>query len=91
MRVFSPDVGVLEEAATETACGPLAAYLVRYDLIPSKPSQVLAFEQGAEVDRPSFLHVALESSDREVQAVRVGGQCVSVGEGTICVAVAAAE
>jgi trans-2,3-dihydro-3-hydroxyanthranilate isomerase len=87
MRVFAPDVGVLEEPATERACSPLASYLAHYNLIPPDASQVLALEQGAEVDRPSFLHVALERSGKEVQSVRVGGQCVTVGEGVIAVAV----
>lgn len=87
IRVFAPDVGLVEEAATETACGPLAAYLARYGLIPSEPSQVLVVEQGAEIERPSYMHVVIERAGRQIGSVRVGGQCVSVGSGTIGVAV----
>jgi len=83
MRVFSPDIGVLEEAATEMACGPLAAYLVRYGFLPTQSPQLLVFEQGSEVCRPSLLHAAIERDGDRVTSVRVGGQCVSVGEGTI--------
>jgi trans-2,3-dihydro-3-hydroxyanthranilate isomerase len=91
MRVFAPDVGVFEEAATESAGGPLAAYLIHYGMVSSQPNQVLVVEQGDEVDRPSFLHVAIEREGDELRDVRVGGQCVSVGEGMITVAVPASD
>jgi trans-2,3-dihydro-3-hydroxyanthranilate isomerase len=91
LRVFAPDVGVAEEAATEMACGPLAAYLIQYGLVPSEPQQVLVFEQGAEVERPSYMHVVIERAGTGIRSVRVGGQCVSVGGGTIRVAVAGSE
>jgi trans-2,3-dihydro-3-hydroxyanthranilate isomerase len=83
MRVFSPDIGVLEQAATEMACGPLAAYLVRYGFIAAESPQLLLFEQGACVGRPSFLHAVIQRDEQSVTSLRVGGQCVSVGEGTV--------
>ena len=83
MRVFSPDIGVLEQAATEMACGPLAAYLVRYGFVAAESPQLLVFEQGAYVGRPSFLHAVIERDEASVTSLRVGGQCVSVGEGTV--------
>ena len=89
MRVFAPDVGVAEEAATETACGPVVGYLNHYGMVPSDPSQVLVLEQGAEIERPSYMHVVIERDGKAIRSIRVGGQCVSVGGGTISVAVAA--
>lgn len=83
MRVFAPDVGVQEDPATETACGPLAAYLIRYGFLAPESPQVLVLEQGAEVRRPSFLHVAIERGNSLLTSVRVGGQCVAVGEGIL--------
>jgi len=83
MRVFAPDVGIPEDPATETACGPLAAYLARYGLMSAESPQMLLFEQGSEIGRPSFLHVAVERDAESITSVRVGGQCVVVGEGNI--------
>lgn len=88
MRAFTPDVGVTEEAASESACGPLAAYLVRYGFLAAESPQMLIIEQGAELGRPSFLHLAIERDADSVTSVRVGGQCVSVGEGRILAQVA---
>ncbi|MBN2191286.1 MAG: PhzF family phenazine biosynthesis protein [Polyangiaceae bacterium] len=83
LRVFAPDSGVEEEPASETVCGPLAAFLVRYGFLAAESPQMLLLEQGAEVGRPSFLHVAIERNADSVTSVRVGGQCVAVGEGKI--------
>lgn len=90
VRVFAPDTGVIEDPATETACGPLAAYLVRYGFLPGDSPQMLLLEQGSEVGRPSHLHVAIERNAEGVTSVRVGGQCVAVGEGRILANVALA-
>jgi trans-2,3-dihydro-3-hydroxyanthranilate isomerase len=83
VRVFTPDVGVVEDPATETMCGPLTAFLVQYGFLAAESPQMLVFEQGAEVGRPSYLHVAIERDAEAVTSVRVGGQCVAVGEGKI--------
>jgi trans-2,3-dihydro-3-hydroxyanthranilate isomerase len=85
MRVFTPDLGVVEDPATETACGPLVGYLLGHGLFPKSARQQpsLVIEQGAELDRPSFLHVAAEIGECELRGLRVGGQCVVVGEGFV--------
>jgi trans-2,3-dihydro-3-hydroxyanthranilate isomerase len=81
LRALMPDSGVYEEPATEEACGPLAAYLVRYGFAATESPQLLIFEQGAEAGRPSVMHVAIERSENDLTSVRVGGQCVHVGDG----------
>lgn len=83
MRVFTPDLGVVEDPATETACGPVIGYLAKYGLAELANPSTLMLEQGAELDRPSFLHVAVELVGDELAALRVGGQCVAVGEGVL--------
>ncbi len=83
MRVFAPDMEPAEESATEAACGPLAAYLVHYGLVSAESPQRMLFEQGAEVDRPSYLHALVERDATQVTSVRVGGQCLCVGEGRL--------
>lgn len=84
-RMFAPALGISEAPATESACGPLAAYLVRYRLVPPRREHLFVFEQGAEIGRPSVIHVSAEQDNDELTQLRIGGQCVVVGEGTIFV------
>jgi trans-2,3-dihydro-3-hydroxyanthranilate isomerase len=84
-RMFAPALGILEAPATEAACGPLAAYLVRYKLVPARKEHLFVFEQGAEIGRPSVIHVSAEQDEGSLTQLRIGGQCVVVGDGTIYV------
>jgi trans-2,3-dihydro-3-hydroxyanthranilate isomerase len=84
-RMFAPALGIMEAPATESASGPLAAYLVRHKLVPDRPEQSLSIEQGAEIGRPSCIHVHVEQRNGELGSLRIGGQCVLVGEGVIYV------
>jgi trans-2,3-dihydro-3-hydroxyanthranilate isomerase len=84
-RMFAPALGINEAPASETACGPLAAYLIHYRLVASRPDHTFVFEQGAEIGRPSRIHVSAREVDGKLSELRVGGQCVLVGEGTIFV------
>ena len=85
-RDFSPAVGIPEEAATGTASGALAAYLVANGLVPERPAAgfwSLLFEQGHILDRPSAIEAQVEGQIGRPAAVRVGGRAVVVLEGTI--------
>lgn len=84
-RMFAPALGISEAPATESACGPLAAYLVKYRLVPPRREHTFVFEQGAEIGRPSLIHVHAEQDADALTHLRIGGQCVVVGEGTIFV------
>ncbi|MBM4361471.1 MAG: PhzF family phenazine biosynthesis protein [Deltaproteobacteria bacterium] len=82
-RMFAPGMGVQEDPATATAAGPLAAYFVDQGLLPTPGPLELKFEQGIEMGRPSSLHVLGEQNGQEILSLRVGGQCVAVGQGII--------
>jgi trans-2,3-dihydro-3-hydroxyanthranilate isomerase len=84
-RMFAPALGIPEAPATESACGPLAAFLVRHKLVPARKDHLFIFEQGAEIGRPSVIHVSAEQENGQLTQLRIGGQCVLVGEGTIFV------
>jgi trans-2,3-dihydro-3-hydroxyanthranilate isomerase len=84
-RMFAPALGITEAPASETACGPLAAYLIQYRLVAPRPDHMFVFEQGAEIGRPSRIHVSVREVDGKAAELRIGGQCVLVGEGTIFV------
>lgn len=79
-RFFAPRFGVPEDPATGGAHGPLGSYLVKYGL--SDGRQIIS-EQGIEMGRPSRITVRVESNGAEITGVRVGGECVEVGAGTI--------
>jgi trans-2,3-dihydro-3-hydroxyanthranilate isomerase len=84
-RVFAPAAGVIEDAATGSANGPLGFYLVRHGLVAAAPSAKIVSEQGFEMKRPSLIHIDVETDDKtkEVIAVRVGGGVVITGRGEI--------
>ncbi|HEX5173995.1 MAG TPA: PhzF family phenazine biosynthesis protein [Gaiellaceae bacterium] len=74
-RVFVPSHGVLEDAATGSAAGPLALHLARHGRIAFGDEIVI--RQGAEIGRPSTLHAVARSAEE----VEVGGSAVVVARG----------
>jgi len=82
-RMFAPSIGILEDPATGSASGALGAYLVQNGVVEVLPSTDIIAEQGYEIDRPSRIFVQVESDDDVIQTVKVGGQCVTVVEGTL--------
>lgn len=81
-RMFAPDFGVTEDAATGSAAGPFGVYLLRHGrLMPDTDGEArLRVEQGVEMKRPSRIEVAIEGSSDAVRDVRVGGEAVVVAE-----------
>jgi trans-2,3-dihydro-3-hydroxyanthranilate isomerase len=82
-RMFAPGLGVSEDPATATAAGPLGAYLSKWGILGDQSTASFTFEQGFEIGRPSFIHVMLARTEDRVTSLRVGGQCVAIGEGKI--------
>jgi trans-2,3-dihydro-3-hydroxyanthranilate isomerase len=82
-RMFAPELGVPEDPATGGASGPLGCYLVRYGLVPAKPTASIVSEQGIEMGRPSFIHIEITQEAGGITEVKVGGQTVFVGGGEI--------
>jgi trans-2,3-dihydro-3-hydroxyanthranilate isomerase len=82
-RMFSPSLGVTEDAATGGATGPLGCYLVRHRVIPSEEELRCVSEQGVEMGRPSFLHIRIKHSAGEITSVHVGGTCCYMGSGQL--------
>jgi len=82
-RMFAPALGVPEDPATATAAGPLVAYFSHWGLLGADPKVSFLCEQGIEIGRPSFIHVTLERDADRITSLRVGGQCVAIGQGEI--------
>jgi trans-2,3-dihydro-3-hydroxyanthranilate isomerase len=75
-RFFNPTLGIIEDAATGTAAGPLACQLVRHGILPD--SEPILIEQGYSMRRPSLIRV-----DVEGEAVRISGRCAVSGQGNL--------
>jgi trans-2,3-dihydro-3-hydroxyanthranilate isomerase len=80
-RMFAPGLGVMEDPATGGACGPLGCYLVRHRVLTSEGEVRCVVEQGVEMGRPSFLHIAVTHNGGEISGVKVGGTCHYMGAG----------
>lgn len=82
VRMFAPAVGVIEDPATGSAAGPLAAYLEYYNVLARKTKGTrIIIEQGYEIKRPSQL-VAEVIGDKEIERVLVSGIVKLVADGT---------
>jgi trans-2,3-dihydro-3-hydroxyanthranilate isomerase len=80
-RMFAPGLGVYEDPATGSACGPLGSYLVRHSIVTASEAGGILILQGRKLGRPSWIHVAIESTGGAISRVRVGGTAVFVAEG----------
>lgn len=69
-----------EDPATGSAAGCAAAWMVRYGV--AKPDEVVHILQGVEIKRPSHIFVRASKDGETVNNVRVGGNAVTVMEGT---------
>lgn len=82
-RMLAPLLGISEDPATGGASGPLGCYLVRHRVLESENELRVVSEQGIEMGRPSFLHIRIRHTGREITAVHVGGSCCYMGSGQL--------
>jgi trans-2,3-dihydro-3-hydroxyanthranilate isomerase len=82
-RMFAPDVGIAEDPATGVASGPLGCYLVRHKVVVEEKAGAMLSLQGVKMGRPSHVHISIGVERGEINSVRVGGEAVLAGEGTL--------
>ena len=82
-RMFWPLFGIPEDPATGGASGPLGAYLLRYNVVSAETASRLVSLQGIRMGRPSRIYISLSSRAGVLEEVRVGGEAVVVGDGTV--------
>ncbi|WP_129714758.1 PhzF family phenazine biosynthesis protein [Pedobacter sp. SYP-B3415] len=77
-RMFAPAYGILEEAATGMAAGPLACYLFAFD----KPQSAYLIEQGKFMETPSksLIQVDLHLENGKISKLFAGGNANLVGD-----------
>jgi len=88
--LFDPDAmeirhwnndGVIEDVATGSAAGVVAAYALRHGLIA--PDRAVELRQGRFTGRPSRITIWAGGSPDDVVSVSVGGDVAMVGAGTL--------
>jgi trans-2,3-dihydro-3-hydroxyanthranilate isomerase len=84
-RMFAPNLGVVEDPATGVASGPLGCYLVRHKIVSVDDAARMLSLQGVKMGRPSHVHISIGANGDDITSVRVGGQAVLAGEGTLYV------
>ena len=82
VRMFAPSLGVAEDPATGAAAAALAGWLAALPPI-TNGTRRWRILQGEEIGRPSEIALEADIVDGRPSAVRVGGRCVMVGEGTL--------
>jgi trans-2,3-dihydro-3-hydroxyanthranilate isomerase len=71
-RMFAENYGIVEDPATGSSTGPLAAFMMEYGLVPHADGTRFVSEQGTKMGRRSFLHVHLRGAHGK-EAIEVGG------------------
>jgi trans-2,3-dihydro-3-hydroxyanthranilate isomerase len=84
-RMFAPGLGIVEDPATGVASGPLGCYLVRHDVVAPQQAGAMLSLQGVRMGRPSHVHISIALTGSAITSVRVGGESVLAGEGTLYV------
>ena len=80
-RMFAPMLGVPEDPLSGNAHGMLGVYLLQHGLLqPSDGVASFVGHQGAYVERPGQVEVAVSASGRRATGVRVTGDAVIVFE-----------
>jgi trans-2,3-dihydro-3-hydroxyanthranilate isomerase len=80
-RFFAPRIGIAEDAATGSAAGAVGALRVHAGAEPGE----MTVRQGAEMGRPSEIHVEVTGEPGAPDPPRVGGRAVLVLEGELAV------
>jgi len=81
-RMFAPEYGIVEDPATGSSTGPLAAFMMRHGLAPTSAGTRLRCEQGTRMGRRSILHVRVRG-ERGAEGIDVGGNVIPLAEATM--------
>ncbi len=81
-RMFAPRLGVYEDPATGSAAAAFAGALLRF-APPGDGEHDVVIEQGYEMGRPSLIALSVTVEDGRLAGAAIGGEAVTVTEGTI--------
>jgi trans-2,3-dihydro-3-hydroxyanthranilate isomerase len=75
---------VIEDPATGSATGPLAAYMMRHNLASGAPGTRFVSEQGTKMGRRSILYIQINGEDG-ADGIEIGGYVTPVAEATMTI------
>ena len=81
-RMFAPDAGVPEDAATGSAAAALPGQIALAETLPDGEHRWV-IEQGFEMGRPSRILASVDVAGGALTAVRIGGHAVPVQTGQL--------
>jgi trans-2,3-dihydro-3-hydroxyanthranilate isomerase len=81
-RMFANDFGIVEDPATGSATGPLAAFMMAHGLVSSAGGTRFISEQGTKIGRRSILHVLIDG-ERGERGIEIGGHVAPVARATL--------
>ena len=82
-RMFAPEYGVVEDPATGSSTGPLAAYMMQHGFVSSAAGTRFVSEQGTRMQRRSLLHVLIHGEGGQ-DGIEVGSHVAPIVEATMC-------
>lgn len=81
-RMFSPDMGIVEDPATGSAVAAFSGMVHFFDqLVDGHHSFEIA--QGVEMGRPSIIHLHVDVTGGEISGARIGGEAVRIASGVL--------
>jgi trans-2,3-dihydro-3-hydroxyanthranilate isomerase len=81
-RMFAPELGVVEDPATGSSTGPLAAFMMQHSLISSESGTRFISEQGRKMGRRSILYVQIRG-EKGTDGIDVGGYVTALVDATM--------
>jgi len=81
-RMFAQEYGIIEDPATGSSTGPLAAYMMKHGLMPTTSETRIISEQGVKMGRRSVLHVQI-NGEEGTEGIEVGGHVAPLVEATM--------
>ena len=79
-RVFAPLSGIVEDAATGSACGALGALLASQNNDRNNKYNY-KIHQGEMIGRPSLINVSILKEKDQIKRTYISGECVLVSKG----------
>lgn len=79
-RVFAPLSGIVEDAATGSACGALGALLASQSSDRNNKYNY-KIHQGEMIGRPSLINVSIIKEKGQIKRTYISGECVLVSKG----------
>lgn len=81
-RMFSTDMGIVEDPATGSAVAALSGAIHHFDGLPDGHHPLMV-EQGVEMGRPSYIHLHIDTKDGAISRARIGGRAVRIASGIL--------